>query len=409
MKKFSVAVYGYGGRGKIYADNFHTLGIDVTAVCDIDEKRLKIAKSKYKSETYLNGEEFFQTKRADVLIIATLDDGHYEPCIRALRMGYDIILEKPISMVKAECEEIKKVADETGQSVTVCHVLRYAPFYKTVKKLLDSKEFGEIIHINLTEGVGYYHFAHSFVRGPWRNKKISAPVILAKSCHDMDMLTWLVEKKCLSVNSYGNLSFFRKEKAPTGATNHCVDCPHKNSCEYSCFKIYLNESYEKLAGLARHGRLGDSKEEIVKSLSNHKNLYGRCVFACDNDVFDHQAVTMQFENGIIGQFTLTAFTQKIGRTLHVYCEKGEIYGDAESKKVCYKIFGDHQEKYVECTYENEIYASHGGGDMGIVKDFMENYGKANMLSDIHLSMQSHEMGFAAEESALNDGQNVKLD
>lgn len=408
MKEFSVAVYGYGGRGKIYADNFHALGIEITAVCDLDEKRLKIAKSEYGSATYLDGEEFFQTKRADVLIIATLDDAHYEPCVRALRMGYDVILEKPISMLQEECKGIKKVADETGRNVTVCHVLRYAPFYKTVKKLLNSKEFGEIVHINLTEGVGYYHFAHSFVRGPWRNKEISAPVILAKSCHDMDMLTWLVEKKCLSVSSYGNLSFFRKERAPMYAMKHCVDCPHKDSCEYSCFKIYLNEDYEKLAGLARHGRLGDSSQEIVASLSNRENLYGRCVFACDNDVFDHQAVNMQFENGIIGQFTLTAFTQKIGRTLHIYCEKGEIYGDAESKKVCYKKFGDAQEHYVECTYENEIYASHGGGDMGIVKDFMDSYGKAHMLSDIHVSMQSHEMGFAAEKSAVCGGKLVEL-
>ena len=408
MEKFTVAVYGYGGRGKIYADNFQILGIPVSAVCDISQKRLEIAQKQYSCETYLDGEEFFAQKRADVLIIATLDDGHFEPCIRALRMGYDVILEKPISMIQEECEGIKKVADETGRSVTVCHVLRYAPFYKTVKKLLDSKEFGEIIHINLTEGVGYYHFAHSFVRGPWRNKKISAPVILAKSCHDMDILTWLVGKKCLSVNSHGNLSFFRQDRAPLGSTKHCVDCPHKESCEYSCFKIYLNEEYEKLAGLARHGRLGDSREQIVDSLSCLENLYGRCVFACDNDVFDHQAVNMQFEDGIIGQFTLTAFTQKIGRTLHIYCEKGEIYGDAEAKKVCYKLFGNQQENYVECSYENEIYASHGGGDMGLVREFSENYKQAEMLSDIHVSMQSHEMGFAAEESATQDGKLVKL-
>ncbi len=408
MNEFNVAVYGYGGRGKIYADNFQRLGVQITAVCDLDEKRLQIAKQQYGCALYASGEEFFAEKRADVLIVATLDDGHYEPCVRALRMGYDVILEKPISMKQEECESIKKVAKETGGNVTVCHVLRYAPFYKTVKSLLDSKKFGKILHVNLTEGVGYYHFAHSYVRGPWRNKKVSAPIILAKSCHDMDMLTWLVGKKCLSVNSYGDLSYFKKENAPLNATSHCVDCPHKESCEYSCFKIYLNEAYEKIAGLARHGRLGDSPQEIVNMLSDRENLYGRCVFACDNDVFDHQAVSMQFENGIIGQFTLTAFTQKLQRSLHVYCEKGEIYGDSEGQNVKYMLFGDEKEHCVSFTFENEIYASHGGGDMGLVKEFSGNYGKSGMSSDIRASMQSHEMGFAAEDSALQGGALVKL-
>ena len=402
-KVFTVAVFGYGGRGKIYADNFNCLGINVVAVCDTAEDRLRIAKDSYGCEIFSDGENFFRKKRADVLIIATLDDGHYEPCVRALRMGYDVILEKPISIKKEECEKMLNVADETHKTVTVCHVLRYAPFYKTVKKLLCSGDFGKIIHVNLTEGVGYYHFAHSFVRGPWRNKKVSAPVILAKSCHDLDMLTWLIDKKCVSVNSYGNLSFFKPEKAPVGSAARCSECVYKQECEFSCFKIYLNEEYEKTAALARHGRLGKTKEEITLSLSDGKNPYGRCVFRCDNDVFDHQALSALFEDGIIAQFTLTAFTQKIGRVLHLYCEKGEIYGDAESEKVCYKKFGDQKEHYVKCPFEKEIYSTHGGGDMGIVKEFISAYGKGETVSDIHFSMQSHYMGFAAEESATNYG------
>ena len=406
--QFTVAVFGYGGRGKIYADNFQILGIKITAVCDPVQSRRVLAKGSYGCEAYAEEDEFFKEKRADVLIVATLDDMHYEPCVRALRAGYDVILEKPISFKKEECEKIAKVADETGKSVSVCHVLRYAPFYTIAKTLVDSGKFGKIIHVNMTEDVGYYHFAHSYVRGPWRNKKISAPVILAKSCHDMDLFAWFISKKCVRLNSFGNLSFFNGAHAPQGATAHCYDCPREKDCEYSCFKIYLNKEYERLAALARHGRLGATDEEIIASLKQKDNLYGRCVFACDNDVFDHQSVNMLFEDGITGTFTLSAFSQNMERTLKIYCEKGEIYGSSDKKKVKYTFFGDPEEKSVDVVYKNEIYASHGGGDMGLVSDFVENYGKKQMKTDIHLSLQSHYMGFAAEESATNGGKTIVL-
>ena len=407
-KQFTVAVFGYGGRGKIYADNFYTLGVKITAICDPEQSRRVLAKNCYGCETFAEENEFFQKKRADVLIIATLDDMHYKPCIRALKEGYDVILEKPISFKIKECEEIAKVAEETKRSVSVCHVLRYAPFYTIAKSLLDSGKFGKILQVNMTEDIGYYHYAHSYVRGPWRNKKISAPVILAKSCHDMDLFAWFIGKKCKILNSFGELSFFNREHAPQGATKNCFDCPHEKDCVYSCFKIYLNKEYEKLAALARHGRLGSTDKEIIESLKDPANKYGRCVFACDNDVFDHQTVNMLFDGGVTGTFTLSAFSQNMQRTLKIYCEKGEIYGSSDDKKVKYTFFGDPEEKEIGVVYENEIYASHGGGDMGLVSDFVKNYGKQQMKSDIRLSLQSHYMGFAAEESATNDGKTVYL-
>ena len=405
---FNLAVFGYGGRGKIYADNFKYLGVNVTAVCDLSEARLALAKEAYDCQIFQDQNEFFKEKRADVLLIATLDDGHFEPCIKALDMGYDVILEKPISFKKEECDAIARKADETGRSVSVCHVLRYAPFYVHIKELLESGKFGKILHVNMTEDVGYYHFAHSYVRGPWRNKQVSAPVILAKSCHDMDLFAWFVGKKCTSVNSYGNLSFFKAENAPEGAAKNCVDCPHKDTCEYCCYKIYLNKEYERLAALARHGRLGATDEDIVRSLSDRSNPYGRCVFHCDNDVFDHQTVGMVFEDGTTGQFSLSAFSQDMARTIKIYCEKGEIYGSADKSRVLYKFFGDPTEYGIDVKFKNEIYASHGGGDFGLTDSFVKNYGKGQMRTDIHLSLQSHYMGFAAEESANNGGVSVEV-
>ena len=405
---FDVAVFGYGGRGKIYADNFKYQGIKISAVCDLCQDRLDLAKKEYGCETFVSQEEFFKYKRADVLVVATLDDGHFEPCVRALRLGYEVILEKPISYKEEECETIAKTAAETGRNVTVCHVLRYAPFYDNIKKLLDSGDFSKILHVNMTEDIGYYHFAHSYVRGPWRNKKIAAPVILAKSCHDMDLFAWLIGKKCVSINSYGALSFFRQENAPKDSSGHCVDCPYKTDCLYSCYNIYLNKEYEKIAALARHGRLGADDETIIQSLNDRNNQYGRCVFKCDNDVFDHQTVNMLFEDGITGQFSLSAFSQDLRRTIKIYCEKGEIYGSADGNKVYYKFFGCAEEKHIDITFKKEIYASHGGGDFALIKYFTENYGKRTMLSDISLSLQSHYMGFAAEKSAINNGKKVTL-
>lgn len=407
---FTVAVLGYGGRGKIYADNFHYLGVKITAVCDWSKERRDIAEKEYGCTTFADSKEFFESgKQADALIIATLDDQHFEPTITALKMGYDIILEKPISFNEEECKIIEKTAKEYNRQVVVCHVLRYAPFFTRIKDLIDSGKFGKVLQINLTENIGYYHFAHSYVRGPWRNTKISAPVILAKSCHDLDILVWLLNDECKSVNSYGKLSFFTKDNAPNDSANNCYKCKYKDSCEYSAFKIYLNEGYEKIAALARHGRLGKTEEEIVSSLSNDDNNYGKCVFKCDNDVYDHQVVNLEFKNGAICQFGLTAFSQNLERTIRVYCEKGEIYGSSDKGKLHYTLFGDPEVKTEIIKFENDIYASHGGGDMGMVKAFTTNYGKGKMSSEISQSMQSHYIGFAVQESSEKNGKIIYMD
>ncbi len=405
---FTVAIFGYGSRGKIYADNFTHLGIKITAVCDLFENRRKMAEDAYGCKSFSSTEEFFGAgKLADVLVVATLDDQHFEPTIRALKDGYDVILEKPISFKEKECDEIARVSKQTGKSVTVCHVLRYTPFFLKIKELLDTGKFGRIFHIDLTENIGYYHYAHSFVRGPWRNKKTAAPIVLAKSCHDMDILTWLIGKKCTALSSFGDLSFFKKENAPENSAERCSECILKDSCEYSAFKIYLNKDYENSSHLARHGRLGGSDEEIINSLSTD-SPYGRCAFKCDNDVYDHQSVNMLFEGGVTAQFVLSAFSQKLARTIRIYCENGEIFGGMDKKKVHYYMFGDPEIKTFELSVTKDIYGSHGGGDIGLVKSFIDNYGKGTMSSDIASSMQSHYMAFAAEKSSNAGGKLIRL-
>ncbi len=404
----TVSVLGYGGRGEIYTTNFAYLGAKIIAVCDPAENRRRLA-SRFDCQLYADEREFFaQGKLSDLLVIATMDNLHKKQAIQALALGYDLLLEKPVAMSAEDCMDIERAAKRYGRRVTVCHVLRYAPLYVKIKELLDSGKFGKVINLVQIERVAYYHFAHSYVRGNWRKEATSSPVILAKSCHDMDMITWLVNDQCESVSSFGELRVFKEENAPKGSTARCQNCPYKDSCVYSAYKIYLNDEYENIAALARHGRLGATHKERIANLSDGQNPYGRCVYRCDNDVCDNQVVNMRFVGGAHAQFTLSAFTESMNRELSIMCERGEIH--ACEKDISYYLFGDSEEKKVCITYENEVYASHGGGDMGICKSVIEGYEKGTQqnVSDIERSTISHLMCFAAEESRKQEGKVVYI-
>jgi len=410
MKQISLAVIGYGGRGRLYAQYARFLGSRIVSVCDPDEGRRKLAATDGTDYIFSNQDDFFnEEKRADAVIIATMDKEHYEPVIRALNTGYDILLEKPISPYQDECDKIAALAKKLGRKLVVCHVLRYAPFFTNIKSLLDSGEFGELADVSLVENIGYYHFAHCYVRGNWRDVKTSAPVILAKCCHDLDLLCWLIGKPCVSVSSFGSLKHFTSKNAPAGSAERCSDCSVKSECPYNCFAIYNNKEYEYLAGLAKHGRLGTG-EQINKSLSEKDNLFGRCVYRCDNNVCDHQAVNMLFGDGITAQLTLSAFSESITRAVKIQCSKGEIFGNLDKNKLHYTVFGQ-KTKTIEIKCESEEYRSHGGGDIGLVKNFIEYIGediRSPQITDIAVSIMSHSIAFAAEESRLNSGKVVQL-
>ncbi|MBO5879823.1 MAG: Gfo/Idh/MocA family oxidoreductase, partial [Clostridia bacterium] len=263
------AVLGFGGRGSTYAHFVKYYGSDVVAVCDPDITKKELAMSYGMPEDafYTDEDEFFAAgKLADALVIATLDDMHYRQAMKALDVGYDILLEKPIAMTLAECEAIRDKAQKVGAKVVVCHVLRYSPYYMKMKEVLDSGVAGEIVCLELTEKIGYYHYAHSYCRGNWRNTDISAPLILAKNCHDTDMICWLIGKKCLSVSSLGSLKYFKEENAPEGSAKYCFECPHKDTCKYSCFAIYNNEEYEKVAGLESTADSAQPRKKLTETL-----------------------------------------------------------------------------------------------------------------------------------------------
>ena len=408
-----VAIMGFGGRGGVYVHFAKYYGSEVVAVCDPDITKKKFAMEEYGVEDknyFTDEEEFFSKgKIADALVIATLDDLHYRQTIKALNVGYDILLEKPIAMTNDECIKIRDEAKRLNRKVVVCHVLRYSPFYCAIKKLLEEKVVGDIVNVTMSEEIGYYHYAHSYVRGNWRNTDVSTPLILAKNSHDIDIINWIIGKKCISVSSLGGLKYFNSYNAPNGAAKHCVDCKYKDDCAFSCFKIYNNADYEKLAGLAKHGKLGQNKSEIDKNLSDKTNPYSRCVYHCDNNVCDNQIVNISFEDGVSAQFISTAFSETMSRNIKIYCTGGAIWGSGDGD-VYYQPYGE-EVKTVKVVYSDGGYAHHSGGDVGIVKQFIEYLETGEMtfnVTDIEVSVKGHEIAFLAEESRLNNGKTLFL-
>lgn len=246
-KKMKVALAGLGSRGKdTYAPTAKLFPdkMEIVAIADIDPAKVQeVAKEYHISEEmcFSSAEELIaQDKLADIMFITTQDKQHVEQAIPALKKGYHLLLEKPISPKPEECREIVKVAKEYNRQVIVCHVLRYTPIYSKLKDILDTGVIGDIVSVMSIENVGYWHQAHSFVRGNWRNSETTSPMILQKCCHDMDLLLWLTGKTCESVSSFGDTYLFKEECAPKGAALRCMDgCKAREDCPYDAEKIYL--------------------------------------------------------------------------------------------------------------------------------------------------------------------------
>ncbi|MDU5109947.1 MAG: Gfo/Idh/MocA family oxidoreductase [Clostridium sp.] len=403
----TVAIIGAGQRGQdVYAEyikNHPEQGKVIAVVEPNDYRRNKISKEhRIKEENiFTNTKDFFSKgKIADLLIIATMDEMHYKQTLKAIDLGYDILLEKPISPSKEECLEIVKKSQEKGVLLMICHVLRYTPFFRKIKEIIKSGAIGKVINIQHNENVGIWHMAHSFVRGNWRRSEDSSPIILQKSCHDLDILVWLVEDDCEKISSFGDLTFFTKENKPKGAGDRCIEC-NVNDCIFDSRKVYL-----PIKGNWPANVVSDIQEEdeMIKALS--ENQYGRCVFNCDNTVCDHQVSIIKFKNGVTATFNLSGFTHEISRTIKIMGTKGEIRGnDATNSIEVIKFPSNSMEEIKKEVYRvEEVNGGHNGGDEGLMKDLFNILTTDNKDSEssANKSLQSHLMAFAAEESRLNN-------
>ncbi len=410
MKKVTLALIGAGERGihayAPYALN-HPHEAAFVAVAEPKDDRRELFRKLHNIDEkmcFKSWEEMLeQPKLADAVVICTGDNMHFKPVIKAIEKGYHALLEKPMSNDPGECVTIGDYARKYRRIVSVCHVLRYTSFFSTIKRLLDEGRIGRLISIQHNENVAFWHQAHSYVRGNWRNSVESSPMILSKSCHDMDIILWLAGADCTSISSFGSLAYFRSENAPEGAPCRCLDgCPAENECPYYAPKLYLKPKAEWPANAIS---LDTSIEARTKALK--EGPYGRCVFHCDNDVVDHQVVNMEFENGVTAAFTMCAFTKDCNRTIKLMGTKAEIRGTLEGNEIEIRDFNTGN---VEVILLAESRYGHSGGDYGIMHDFVrilrdskdQDSGEpAEGLTSAGISVQSHMMAFAAEKSRLD--------
>ena len=412
MNKKKIIVIGCGARGKTYTDimkNDFGEDFEVVACAEpISDRR------NYMQRTHSIPDELcFESwepilereKFADVVIIATMDRDHYAPAMAAIEKGYDLLLEKPVAATPKECRKIQRAAEKKGVFVLVCHVLRFTRFYIALKSIIDSGEIGRVMSIQAIECVGDVHQSHSFVRGNWGNSDRSTPMILQKTCHDMDILAWLIGEKCTELHSFGSLSYFTRENAPEGSPERCIDgCPHAETCPYNAEKVYVDMVYGCKGWLdfAATEKVDPTREDCIEAIKNTQ--YGKCVFKCDNNVVDHQTVNMRFGKDVYVDFSMNAFN-KGGRTIRIMGTKGEINA---------KMSGDDIEIFNFITRETRkfdfdsaaagemITGGHGGGDTGIIlalRDLL-NGKRSKSVCEIAESCDNHMISFAAEESRL---------
>jgi predicted dehydrogenase len=378
---------------------------------------------------------------ADVVINCTQDQMHAESGVAALQAGYDMLLEKPIANTLADSFEIVQTAEGEGRYLQICHVLRFTNFFQRIKDMLQAGILGQIITISHRENVSSWHMAHSFVRGNWRQLESSSPMILAKCCHDLDLLVWFTGERVINLSSFGSLIHFRPENAPQGAPERCTDgCPVEATCpfyapaiyiELSPFKFSLSQAANPLYRFAGNQALKNpqlikpvskliprlralseypgwprsvicddpgNEEALLKALK--EGPYGRCVYHCDNDVVDHQVVTMEFESGITGTLTMQGHSHEEGRTLRMDGSKASLLAKFSINRSYIEIH-DHRSQKVETIDfpSNLEQVGHGGGDTGLMRDFIRNMrGDKKPETSARESLESHLMAFAAEES-----------
>lgn len=396
-------IIGAGSRGMIYGLWAKEHGIQIAAVAELRPDRLRNAGellSVPEAMRFSQAEDLLALgKIADAAIIATMDRDHYAHVMQALDCGYDILLEKPISPDAGECIAIEAKANALRRKITVCHVLRYTSFFQQLKEILDSGDLGRVVAIKHAENIGNFHMAHSFVRGNWRNDTLSSPIIMQKSCHDLDILLWLTGAHCTKVAAFGSLSYFTPQNAPTGSGERCLDCAVADHCRFDAWRAYLPVLGEWPADVVC---LEPTQEALRKALRD--GPYGRCVYRCDNTVCDHMSIAMEFDNGVTATFSLTAQTNDIHRDIHIMCEDGEIHADDLNGRIEVTYFRRNRtEQAVTRTIQiTDHHGGHGGGDTGIMEDFAEGLKShaADSRSSISRSVESHLMACAIEQARI---------
>ncbi len=451
-KPIQAILIGAGQRGMdAYAPYAlqHPNQIQFVAVAEPDSER----RARFSAQHHIPPENQFESwepllempQLGQAALICTQDQMHTAPALAALKTGYNVLLEKPMATSLAECQQLVRRAEAAERQLHICHVLRYTTHFSKLREVIQSGVLGQIVDVHHRENVSFWHMAHSFVRGNWRNSHESSPMILAKCCHDLDILIWLLDDHCETLSSVGSLLHYRPENAPEGAPKRCLDgCPAAESCPFYAPRIYLDmipiwqnaaaakkgfdrwalhkqiENPKLIAALSqimpKLRQITDYRgwpKSVITNDVNPENLmtalnegpYGRCVYHCDNDVVDHQVVSMQFKGGTSVTLTMHGHSYLEGRSTRIEGSKATLFA-------YFGMDGDRVEIHDHLTGKQTLYGTdpegdsgHGGGDSGLMAAFVGTLHAKDAsagLTTARTSLESHLMAFAAEDARLGE-------
>lgn len=438
----TVILAGAGDRGNVYASYVkrHPDALRLVGVAEpVPARREKIAREHgiAPENVFESWEDMLAKPRmADGCMICTLDDMHAGPAVAAMEAGYQVLLEKPMAVTEKDCVGLVEASERTGRTLNICHVLRYTDFFSTIKKIVAEGLLGRVYSIYHAENVSYYHMAHSFVRGNWSNSHASSPMILAKCCHDLDILYWLAESLPRYVSSMGRFDHFTSEKAPEGAPLRCTDgCPVEKTCPYYAVDTYLYGIPLKLGVtkgdvqrdammarfLLKYPRMSRfvpvlrqyvdyrgwpvtavtddlTEEGIMKAL--RKGPYGRCVYFCDNDQVDHQFTMIEFESGLAAVLNMHGHSEQEGRTVRIDGSEATLRGKFGG--------GGRLEVHFHRTGEKKVYPvrtdviGHSMGDEGLMENFSRVLNGGEALTTAKESLVSHVLALAAHRARIEN-------
>lgn len=426
-----LAILGIGNRGDIYGGWTlrHPQRARLVAVADPRaERRDRLAEA-----AGVATEDRFDDWRAlfatadrlalDAVVVALPDRQHVEPTLAAARAGLDVLLEKPAAATPEDLDRLATGARDLAARILVGHVLRYTPFWRTIQSIVGSGAIGELLTIRHDENIGYWHFAHSYVRGNWRRADQASPMVLAKTCHDLDLIRWLAGSAPRTVASSGSLTHFRPENAPPGAPQRCLDgCPAAADCAFYAPRFYV----EALAGVETWPisvlTTDPSPQGRLEAL--RAGPYGRCVYHCDNDVVDHQQTVMGFPDGLTATLSTSGLTGQNTRTVALTGTAGEVSGHMEAGAITVDLFSPtatlpdlpHARQVrqwlrtpagqrvveLDAAPSGNGHPGHGGGDDALMDAFVTAVATGTLGADdgssLESALDSHRMAFAAEES-----------
>ncbi|MEV0588124.1 Gfo/Idh/MocA family oxidoreductase [Nonomuraea sp. NPDC050310] len=407
MSPVSLAIVGAGDRGTGYARwaLAHPEQARIVAVADPVADRARPLAEASGARVFADWRELVAAGRiADAVVLATQDGEHAEPAVALAGLGYHLLVEKPLAPTEAECEAIVAAVERAGVIFAVCHVLRYAPYTDAVRSVLASGRIGEVVSVQHLEPVGFWHQAHSYVRGNWRRSDQAAFMLLAKSSHDLDWLQYVVGRRIRRVSSFGGLQHFRPERRPAGAAARCLDCPVEPDCPYSAKRLYFDRLHAGRHEWPLSVVTPVFTEEALTEALRH-GPYGRCVYDCDNDVVDHQVVAMEFDGGASGTFTMTAFNTGGHRRTRIFGTHGELACDGVSVHVEDFRTGTATTVPVHAGGDATAGGGHAGGDERLMAAFVRAVATGDrglIRSGPAESLASHRAVFAAERARLTD-------